>query len=123
VFANALKDGQGRNGTVGNYLPFLYMGTITPTTKKIHLTQSSLLSFCRPFIVLFCAASLYITKSCCGKNAEASENSHIFQLESFFQRLVTHSSCYNQGQSLLSGCKQFQYSSFQSFRLAVAAIY
>jgi hypothetical protein len=31
------------------------------------------------------------SETCCGKNAEATENGHIFQFLSIFQRSVTHS--------------------------------
>jgi hypothetical protein len=53
---------------------------------------------------------IILSKTCCGKNAEAAENSRISQLLSFFQRSVTQSSCmcstpsrYNQGWSQLCG--------------------
>jgi hypothetical protein len=34
---------------------------------------------------------IILSEICCSKNAEAAENCHIFQLESIFQRSVTHS--------------------------------
>jgi hypothetical protein len=40
---------------------------------------------------MFHLQSIIWSETCCGKNAEAAENSHPFQLWVFFQRSVTHS--------------------------------
>jgi hypothetical protein len=66
---------------------------------------------------MFHFQSIFFSKTFCGKNAEAAENLHIFQLLSVFQCSITHSRLQREAHQaiaikagvLLCACVQFQY--------------
>jgi hypothetical protein len=72
---------------------------------------------------MFHLQCIILSKACCVKNAEAAENSDIFQLVSDFQRSVTHSRVARathqavaiKAESLMCTCVQFQHSSWNCF--------
>jgi hypothetical protein len=61
---------------------------------------------------MFPLQCIFLSKTCCSKNAEAAENGQVFSFLSVFQRSVTrprvahaaHQAIKNQGQSLLCAC-------------------